>query len=674
MDQSADIVLSRMPNVRRNPLARRAVRGWMSTLPRGATLSYKARLVPILALAPQMLVGQSATKVGATRVLSSPSTRLASRVARVESSLVPNVPVVGMVGWHLKDRMRFHRVPGVSIAVIHRYRVAWVKSYGLADTTTRAPVTPATLFSAGSISKLATAALAMRLAQNGVVDLDAPVNTALRSWQLGENDRTRAHPVTLRLLLSHRGGTSQSAYFGFVPRPAPYPSVVDVLSGQPNAESRPVVVNETPGAGFHYSGGGYLVAQLALTDATGRAPAAFAALAADSLFKPLGMVAATFAQPLPTAVAAHAAWAYSENGWFKGMPYVYPQQAPAGLYATPADLARLVIEIQQAYRGRGRVLDSASAHAMLTPQAEVSTGTYREQIGLGPFLLQRADRIGEGTQYFEHTGVNAGFLAYAIGSVTGGHGVVVMMNADGGAAELGKEIRRAVAQVYRWPGFLLDPIRPVALGRTARERAARVAALNAIAGRYQRGPDAVVTFRRVGDHLEEVIAAGVTPSAPILSVLVGRDSVGFTDFPGTGVLVRDSAGRVTGIQMPYSKEPFARLASDVLLPGELLRAGRLAEATAAYRALALGESQVTSMIYDLLNRRPFRPANLPAARALLTVAQAQYPRSATVYTRWGEYYVRRGDLTGARTAYRAALALDSTNVAIREALDRLTTR
>jgi CubicO group peptidase (beta-lactamase class C family) len=624
-------------------------------------------LLPLLSaasLAPRLLTAQAPTPVPPA---------VAERIRRVESGLLPNVPVEGMAGWRLADRMRHHRVPGVSVAVVRDYRVEWVKGYGLADTTRRVPVTPATLFSAGSISKLATAALALRLAQDGVVALDAPINTVLRSWRLADTEHTRERPVTLALLLSHRGGTSQSSYYGSVPAPrgrrGAYPSVLDILRGAPAAGSRPVVVNQPVGAGFAYSGGGYLVAQLALTDAAGRPPEGFAALAAERLFAPLGMRTATFEQPLPDALAGRAAWAYSEAPWYKGVPYIYPQQAAAGLFATPADLARLVVEIQQAYRGRGRVLDSAAAHAMLTPQADVSTGVYREQIGLGAFLLQRADRTGDSTRYFEHTGVNAGFIAYAMGSVAGGSGVVVMMNADGGASELGKEIRRAVAAVYGWPGFLLDPIRPVP---------ASVAALDEIAGRYQRGPDDVVTFRRVGDgrdaRLEEVIAAGVTVGAPIPCVLVGRDSVGFTDFPGTGVVVRDAAGRVAGIRMPYDDRVLPRLAPGALLPGELLRAGRLDEAAAAYGALRLDESQITSLAYDLLSRRPYRAADLPPARTLLTVAQAQFPRSAMVAARWGEYHLRRGDTTQARAAYRAALAVDSTDAAAREALAGLDAR
>ena len=53
----------------------------------------------------------------------------------------------------------------------------------------------------------------------------------------------------------------------------------------------------------------------------------------------------TFEQPLPQKFEKVLPWGYSEAAWFKGMPYVYPQQAAAGLYATPTDLAQFFIAI-----------------------------------------------------------------------------------------------------------------------------------------------------------------------------------------------------------------------------------------------------------------------------------------------------------------------------------------
>ena len=601
------------------------------------------RFRPVLLLASPLLCA------GAEAQTARPGT-VAARVQQVENSLMPYVPVQGLPGWNLRERMRYHRVPGLSIAVIHNYRVEWAKAYGWADTTARTPVSTATLFSAGSISKLVTAGAALELVEHGRLTLDAPINDYLKAWKLGENDFTRQRPVSLRQLLSHQGGTSQSAYFGFVPGKGPLPSVLDILSGQPAAETRPVVVNRLPGTGFQYSGGGYLVVQQALMDATGQD---FTVLTERLLFRPLGMRGASFAQPLPPAAQARAAWAYSYNSWFKGMPYVYPQQAPAGLYATPTDLARFFIEVQQAYRGQGRVLSAASARAMLTPQAEISNGTYREQMGLGAFLLQRADRTDENSRYFEHTGVNAGFLAYALGSVVGGNGVVVMMNNDGGASELGKELRRAVAKVYGWPDFLPPAIRP---------RPTSAADLDAYAGRYQRGPDEVVSFRRQADYLVEQINSG----NDILTYPQGPDTVAFTDFALKGRFERNPGGQVTGFRMVGFGELMPRLRPDQLLPGELLRQGRLPEAVAGYRALKLGESQITYMAYELMNRRPV--PDLAAAGALLALAQEQFPQSALVFARLGDLYQKQGDKFRARRAYQESLRLDPDNRELRETL------
>jgi hypothetical protein len=62
-----------------------------------------------------------------------------------------------------------------------------------------------------------------------------------------------------------------------------------------------------------------------------------------------------------------------------------------------------------------------------------------------------------------------------------------MLNKDGAADELGKEIRRAVAKVYNWHKFLPDEILPISLPE---------AALKSYEGRYKRGADEVITIRR----------------------------------------------------------------------------------------------------------------------------------------------------------------------------------
>ena len=587
-----------------------------------------------------------------TAALAQPAQKRADRIAAVENGLLPYVPVAGLPGWNLPDRMRYYKVPGVSVAVIRNYQIDWVKNYGLADTTTRRAVTPETLFSAGSISKLVASMAALKLTEQGKLSLDAPINQYLTSWRLAESDFSRKTPVTLRMLLSHRAGTSQSAYFGFTPDKQPLPSVPDILAGKPGTDSRPVVINSEPNNEFRYSGGGYLVAQMAMMDVTKQD---FATLTDQLLFKQLGLAHTTFAQPLPPKLAAQASWAYSANGWFKGMPYVYPQQAAAGLYSTPTDLARLLIDLQNSYRGQGGLLSQASAKAMMTPLARVSDGFIDEQIGLGVFLLQQKGNTDERGRYFEHTGTNAGFVAYAIGSVVGGNGMVVMLNNNNGASELGKEIRRAVANVYGWTNFLPKPLIVNNLPDSL---------LNAYVGRYQRGPDEVVSIRREGNRLIERINGG----NDISCVPVARDTIALTDYTARAYFSRNKAGRVDSLRIEWQQTPMPRLPDGQLLPNELLRMGRIADAVAGYRALKLNVSQLTYMAYDFTTSRP---TNLPAAEGILALAKEQFPNESMVYARLGDFYQAKGEKKQAIDAFRQGLNLDPLDEDMRKKLAQL---
>lgn len=89
------------------------------------------------------------------------------RVARVENGLRPAIVLEASVAepWHLTDRMKFYKVPGVSVAVIDNGAIAWARGYGVRQAGTETPVTPDTIFQAASISKSVAAAVALRLVE-----------------------------------------------------------------------------------------------------------------------------------------------------------------------------------------------------------------------------------------------------------------------------------------------------------------------------------------------------------------------------------------------------------------------------------------------------------------------------------------------------------------------------
>src|SRR5262249_16443919 len=134
-----------------------------------------------------------------------------------------------------------------------------------------------------------------------------------------------------------------------------------------------------------------------------------------------------------------AARAHNPDGKRTNDPWhVYPEQAAAGLWTTPTDLARLSIELQLAVQGRSsRVLSPAIAREMITP---VGVGSYA--VGFG-----RAKQ-GEGW-YFEHGGSNYGFRCDLMAHLSKGYGSVIMTNGPGGD-QLISRLVSMIQKEYQW--------------------------------------------------------------------------------------------------------------------------------------------------------------------------------------------------------------------------------
>ena len=95
------------------------------------------------------------------------------------------------------------RVPGVSVWLLVDGEEDGFQ-LGVTSVDNPLPVDEETVFQAGSITKTLTAAAAVRLAQAGKLDLDAPVRRYLPELRLA--DETAAAAITMRDLLSHGGG------------------------------------------------------------------------------------------------------------------------------------------------------------------------------------------------------------------------------------------------------------------------------------------------------------------------------------------------------------------------------------------------------------------------------------------------------------------------------------
>ncbi len=366
--------------------------------------------------------------------LAQPFTDAAAMIARIEAPQVPDRQ--GLDAFTLEQVMRRFRVPGVSVAVIHDFKIHWAKAYGVADASSGRPVRTDTPFQAASISKPVTALAAMLLVQQGRFGLDDDANRHLKSWRVPDGPLTRQQPVTPRSLMSHTSGADDGFGFPGYDPAAPRPSVVQILDGASPSNVGKVTFARAPYAAYKYSGGAVTLMQLLLTDVTGED---FAALMQSRVLGPLGMADSSFEQPPPESRAARLAHAHNGQGAHGAVPWhIYPEQAAAGLWTTPSDLAKLTIEVQEAARGpKGKVLSQTSAREMTAP------------VGTGPYAVGFAvEQRGQGW-YFAHGGSNWGFRAHLVAHVRKGYGLVVMTNGDAGGGVIA-EIEARVASAYGW--------------------------------------------------------------------------------------------------------------------------------------------------------------------------------------------------------------------------------
>jgi CubicO group peptidase (beta-lactamase class C family) len=368
-------------------------------------------------------------------VLSLAQAALAAEPSGLESELTMSIGGVEQT-LTLQEAMDRLNIQSVSLALIDQDRIAFTRAYG-------AGVTPETIYQAASLSKFVAAVGAMRLVDDERLKLDDDVNDTLTSWKVPTNGFDTGHKVTLRGLLSMTAGIGVPGFLGYE-LGAPLPNLTQILYGAPPANSPPVTVNSEPGSAYHYSGGGYEIAEALMIDAT-KTP--FPELMAGLVLKPAGMGHSTFAQPLPADLIGEAAGGHYADG--KNLPggyHVFPEHAAAGLWSTPTDLATLLLAIGRAWRGESRLfLKPETAREIMTRQNG------------GPYGLGAAIGEADGSLVLMKRGQNVGYQAYLILLPAEGQGMVVMTNSDNGSILADALVRRA-AQLYGWPklGALAD--------------------------------------------------------------------------------------------------------------------------------------------------------------------------------------------------------------------------
>lgn len=355
---------------------------------------------------------------------------------RVENG-IPPIPISGTeppLQLNLEKLMQLYKCPGLSVAVIDNFKIAWAKGYGVTEAGSNTPVTVHTLFQAGSISKPVAATGTLSLVEQGKLSLDENVNIKLKSWQVPDNEFTKDEKVTLRRILSHSAGLTVHGFPGYEVG-SPVPSLVQIFNGEPPANTAPIRVDLVPGTKLRYSGGGVTIEQQLVIDVTGKP---FPQFMRETVLDRIGMADSTYEQPLPPARAAATATGTRADGTLiAGKWHIYPEMAAAGLWTTATDLAKFGIEIALSKQGKANhVLSEAATREMLKPQIE--------QVGLGFFLAGHKN-----PEEFGHNGADEGFQAVLIMFADSGKGVAIMANSDNGIS-VANFLTQSVAKEYGW--------------------------------------------------------------------------------------------------------------------------------------------------------------------------------------------------------------------------------
>jgi CubicO group peptidase (beta-lactamase class C family) len=352
---------------------------------------------------------------------------------------------------HLPSLMRLGCLPGLSIAIVSKGRVAWTRNYGLANAETKGPVRDDTLFEAASISKPVFAYGVLQLADRNAIDLDRPLAGYYKPAYMPDDPLIRE--ITARHVLTHSSGLPN---WGDEERPESFKPAFK------------------PGTAFAYSGEGFFWLQLVAEHLTGQGLDSFMRA---QLFEPAGMTRSFFAGDMDIArilsvghtggkVARDTGFrsvlnliepiaqkwnkplrGWTQEDWIRAGGDIVPKAPPkrvrfvnsaASLLTTAADYARFLTLIMDRRSRADWEISDASRRAMISPQRAVQDGEPFWW-GLGWALERNAK-----TSLFSHEGNNEGrFVSYAGGDAAAGDGIVILTNGDSGSGISQRVVRAA---------------------------------------------------------------------------------------------------------------------------------------------------------------------------------------------------------------------------------------
>lgn len=322
--------------------------------------------------------------------------------------------------------MSQQNIPGLSVAVVTERKLRWSNGYGLADLENYVPAKAATVYRLGSISKTITAVAVMQLAEQGKLNLDAPIQTYCPAFP------AKQWPVTARQLLGHLAGVRHYKSEAEFDSTRHFNSVAEGLE---MFKDDPLLFE--PGTKYAYTTHGFTVLGCAVEGASGMK---FSDYVRARIFVPAGMSRMRVdevAEIIPNRAQGYikASDGSLRNSALSDTSYKIPG---GGFCSTAEDLARFAIAVQT-----GALVKAETLAQMWTRQKtrDGNETTY----GLGWQLGGH-----NGLKDVSHGGAQQRVSTYLYMIPEKGLAVVVMANLENVGGSLNK-LTRQIADILLAP-------------------------------------------------------------------------------------------------------------------------------------------------------------------------------------------------------------------------------
>lgn len=239
----------------------------------------------------------------------------------------------------------------ISLAFIDGGRVVWAETFGVADASTMAAPAADTMYCIGSTSKMVAAISVMKLVDQGLISLDAPLKNYIASFSMLSPEYNQ---ITVRMLLNHSAGFPGTDYRNAeTSSPLPFSLSTQVLQTLQTQQ-----LKHAPGYMSVYSNDGFTIIEQLVAAVSGKSYVRFVQ---DEIFDPLGMAHSRY--PLDWFTEGSYAKRYAGD---EPMSQLFLNSyGSGGLYSTPSDMAQIALMVLgKGALGNTRILSEAAVAEM----------------------------------------------------------------------------------------------------------------------------------------------------------------------------------------------------------------------------------------------------------------------------------------------------------------------